>query len=105
MTSSPVQHAAAVPGPAAATGDKTVEQLPVAAQALQPSTPAPESLSRASNGILASNATAMWTQQELAAWLYRQRKCNYGLCSKIDFQVNSTRNGPQVLSLRMSVRF
>jgi len=51
MTSSPVQHAAAVPGAAAATGDKTGEQLPVAAQALQPSMPAPASLSRASNGI------------------------------------------------------
>ena len=42
MTSSPVQHAAGVPGAAAAPGAKTVAQLPVAAQALQPSTPAPE---------------------------------------------------------------
>ena len=87
MTSSPVQHAAAVVIAAAATGHNTVEQLPAAAQALQPSTPAPESLSRASNGILMSNATTMCTRHELAAWLYCQCECDYGLCSKIDFQV------------------
>ena len=62
MTCSPVQHAAADPQSAAATFYKTVEQLPVAAQALQRSTPAPESLSRASNSISRSNATVMSTQ-------------------------------------------
>ena len=64
MTCSPVQHAAAVPQAAAATGHKTVEQLPVAAQALQLSTPAPESSSRDSSSISRSNATVMSTQTQ-----------------------------------------
>ncbi len=105
MTSSSVQHAAAVPKAAAATGHKTVEQLPVAAHAgchaLQQPTPAPESLSRAGNGISRSNATAMCTRHDPAAWSYCQHLCNYGLCRKTDFQVNSIEKRSQVLGLCM----
>jgi len=40
----------------------------------------------------AAHATSMYTQFEPAAWLWGQQLCNYGLCSKTDFQVNSVRN-------------
>ncbi len=106
MTSSPVQHtaavpiaAAAVPIAAAAIGHKTVEQLPVAAQAHQPTTPAPESLLRASNGMSRSNATAVSTQHDPAACLYSQHTRKYALCRKTYFWVNSIAKRSEVLGL------